>query len=241
MKLTAKREVVLCVVALAFLMPSAVLVATAAETKSEQPVVGRYAEARTCDVWTGPCFANGEMNLSGDRAVFAISIETGAWQGQQLDGLKIAASLDAEGTFGTEAEGRVRAVLFVDKRASETQHEALVALAKRLAPRRLANIVKVRREAITFTSVGVNDVRVAVGGGKELQLETSPLSSHCDKICGNESKFYPSLIPTTHAHCAKTKTHAYRGRDLGARWSDPGARSAMVGRFRFDPRRVVRR
>ena len=32
-------------------------------------LTGRYVEARTCDIWTGPCFANAEMNLTGKHAV----------------------------------------------------------------------------------------------------------------------------------------------------------------------------
>ena len=28
-------------------------------------VTGQHVEARTCDIWTGPCFANADMNLGG--------------------------------------------------------------------------------------------------------------------------------------------------------------------------------
>ena len=34
-------------------------------------ISGDYLESRTCDVWTGPCFANAEMNLGGKQAVLA--------------------------------------------------------------------------------------------------------------------------------------------------------------------------
>ena len=34
-------------------------------------VTGQYLESRTCDVWTGPCFANAEMNLGGKTALLA--------------------------------------------------------------------------------------------------------------------------------------------------------------------------
>ena len=30
---------------------------------------GEYVEARTADIFTGPCFANAEVNLMGDLAV----------------------------------------------------------------------------------------------------------------------------------------------------------------------------
>ena len=32
-------------------------------------ITGKYIEARTCDVWTGPCFANAEMGMGGKHAV----------------------------------------------------------------------------------------------------------------------------------------------------------------------------
>src|SRR5205807_3392233 len=32
---------------------------------------GQYVEARNCDVWTGPCFANADFNLTGKNAVMA--------------------------------------------------------------------------------------------------------------------------------------------------------------------------
>lgn len=193
-------------------------------------IVGEYAEARTCDVWTGPCFANGEMNLSGDHAVTAWSIAEGSWDGVRLDGLKIAASLDSEGTFGTDSEGEVRAVVYVDERAGAAQEKALLALAKELAPRYLKDIVKVHRRPIRFERDGLA-VRVQVGETPEVRLETKALAAHCDTICGNEAKFYPSLAKARDVKCAKTVAHVYRGADLGLRWSDPGARGAMVGRF----------
>ncbi len=50
-------------------------------------LTGKYIEARTCDVWTGPCFANAEMNLTGKHAVLGWKVEKGEFQGVSLDGL----------------------------------------------------------------------------------------------------------------------------------------------------------
>ena len=41
---------------------AAVLALTTAPA-SAAGITGQYMEARTCDVWTGPCFANAEVNL----------------------------------------------------------------------------------------------------------------------------------------------------------------------------------
>lgn len=191
---------------------------------------GDYAEARTCDVWTGPCFANGEVNLRGDHAVMAWSVSHGTVDGVGLDGLRVVVSIDAEGTLGAGFEGRVRAVVFVDDRASERQAEALVSLVKQLAPRHTGDIVKIHRSPITYRRDD-QSVRVQVGSRSEVELETTPLMAHCDTICGNETMFYPPIANTEKAACVKTVKHAYRGVDLGPRWSDPNARSAIVGRF----------
>jgi len=41
-------------------------------------IVGDYLEARTADVYTGPCFANGEMSLDGEEAMMAWRVRRGA-------------------------------------------------------------------------------------------------------------------------------------------------------------------
>jgi hypothetical protein len=50
-------------------------------------VRGDYLESRTCDVYTGPCFANGEVGISGREAVLAWRLESGSWEGVDVTGL----------------------------------------------------------------------------------------------------------------------------------------------------------
>ena len=42
-----------------------------------EEISGSYMEARTCQVYTGPCFANAEVNLTGKDALMAWNIEEG--------------------------------------------------------------------------------------------------------------------------------------------------------------------
>ncbi|MBI2432219.1 MAG: hypothetical protein HYV26_05055, partial [Candidatus Hydrogenedentes bacterium] len=44
-------------------------------------ISGQYLEFRSCDVYTGPCFANGEMDLSGKEAILVWAVDRGAWNG----------------------------------------------------------------------------------------------------------------------------------------------------------------
>src|SRR5438105_4098101 len=76
---------------------------------------GEYVEARTADVYTGPCFANAEVGLVGELAVFGWKVNKGDWHGVSLDGLSVVAAVKARHTLGDvyESSYPVRAVLMV--------------------------------------------------------------------------------------------------------------------------------
>jgi hypothetical protein len=196
---------------------------------------GTYVEARTCDVWTGPCFSNSEINLAGDHAVAAWSVEEGRWNGVRLDGLKVVAVIDSKGTLGTAEEGEARAVVFVDDKADASAERALVEMARSLAPRYLKNVVRLERRAVSLTRTGVGEAAVEVaskgGKGAEVKVATVPLGGKSDCVCGNEERAYEPLGKASAVECAKTRAHAFSGEGLGVTWSDPGKRSAMLGRF----------
>ncbi len=197
---------------------------------AEPVILGEYVEARTCDVWTGPCFANGEINLRGDNAVLAWVVRKGSWDGVELKDLAIVAVLDAEGTLTSNAEGKVRTVVYLDERATEEQGKALISMAVALSPKYLKDIVKIERKKIAYNREE-QSVDLRVGELAEVKIQTTTLSSHCDSICGNEASFYPSLATLAHTACAKTVENYYSGPALGLKWSDPNKRSAMLGAF----------
>src|ERR1700746_3509227 len=91
-------------------------------------ISGQYVEARTCDVWTGPCFANAEMNLTGKHAVLGWKIDRGSNAGGKLDGLGIVAVVAASDTLGLKQTAPSKAILIVDCKATPAQREALVSL-----------------------------------------------------------------------------------------------------------------
>ena len=63
-------------------------------------VSGRYIEVRSCDIFTGPCFANAEMGLNGQEAILAWGVNKGTWNGTDISGLKVIAVVRAENTLG---------------------------------------------------------------------------------------------------------------------------------------------
>src|SRR5271169_2962267 len=98
------KRVVLCaaLMALAASVGIASIVSVSsmpAAKPSASGINGSYVEVRSCDVYTGPCFANGEMNLCGREAIMSWSIRDGAFDGVKLDGLNVIAVVQADNTL----------------------------------------------------------------------------------------------------------------------------------------------
>ncbi len=193
------------------------------------PVVrGDYVEARTCDVWTGPCFSNSEINIRGKEAVAGWSVEKGIWDGETLDGLKVVAVLKSEGTLHSEWQGKVQAAMYVDQKATTAQAAALVSMARALSSKLLSDIVAVERGAISLKRDGLE---AALTVGEHLAIRTAPFCP-CDSICCHEEQSYPSICESAKVECAKTLENTYKGDALkDVRWSELNKRSGMVGRF----------
>src|SRR3954452_3113217 len=93
---------------------------------------GDYVEARTADVYTGPCFSNAEVFIYGNQAVMAWKVTEGEFDRVDLSGLSVAAAVKGTTTFSEDAPEQAKAVLIVDEKADSRQREALVALARSL-------------------------------------------------------------------------------------------------------------
>ena len=194
-------------------------------------ISGDYLEVRTSDVWTGPCFANGEVNLTGKEAVIAWSVTQGAWEGVSLEGLQVVAVLRANVTLGDPFAGPLRAksVLIVDKNATQEQSDALVSFARVMGGDLLKDVVWVRKAPVEI------DVRSGSGfaslkAGEFVELRTRALNHH-DMHCGNEAVYYPPLTSVATAKPAYALAHRFDGDGLGSTWSWPSKRSAFIGTF----------
>src|SRR2546426_12655997 len=117
-----------------------------------QNVRGSYIEARTADVYTGPCFANSEGGLVGELAVFGWKIDKGSWQGVSLDGLSVVGAVKASATLGDvyHTSYPVKSVLIIDDTASLEQRAALRSFAKKMGGDLLQDIVRVDYRPITL-------------------------------------------------------------------------------------------
>jgi hypothetical protein len=194
-------------------------------------ISGDYAEFRTADVYTGPCFANGEVGLTGEEAVMAWHVSAGQWEGVRLEGLSVIAVVRASATLGSPYSNPLpaRAVMIVDSLATAQQRAVLVRFAQAQAGPLLSTVVAVETSPIRF-EMGAHHGVVSVVANT-VKISTRPIASG-DVICHNEEVFYPPLAAhLTHAMPAVTLVGSYQGNHLGETWNDSGRRGAFVGHF----------
>jgi len=194
-------------------------------------VTGRYIEARTCDVWTGPCFANAEMNLIGKHAVLGWQVEKGTVGAVKLDGLAVVAVVAARDTLGLKQTGKGKAVVIVDQRANPEQRQALIDLARKQGGALLDNVVGVMSAEVKLDVCNCAEGGCATLDAGVARIETRCLNTQHDKKCGNESAFFPPLVKGVKVEPALAVEHTFKGKGIGETWSDAGRRGAYLGSF----------
>jgi hypothetical protein len=196
-------------------------------------VSGQYIESRTADVYTGPCFANSEVNLTGQEAVLAWHVDKGTWENVPLDGLSIAAVVRASATLGDAFSDPLpaKAVLIVDQRANAAQREALVNFAQAQAGKLLSTVVATEAEPIRFSVDASKHGTASLEVGNLAQITTRAITD-TDEICHNEDVYYQPLVShLTHAMPAVASKSSYSGNHLGSTWNESNRRSAFIGTF----------
>jgi len=167
---------------------SAVVSVSFAATVPARSIHGNYIEARTADVYTGPCFANGEAEQAGREAVFGWKIDSGDWHGVKLNGLSVVAVIRSEHTLGLSSEpvNPAKAVLIVDKSADAEQRLALQSFAKHMGGELLATVLKVDYAPIELTIEGnnIHGGAAKLTAGSLAEIQTRAMSA-ADHICGN--------------------------------------------------------
>jgi hypothetical protein len=216
---------------------SAILAAAAlsvcAAKKAAPAISGDYLEVRSCDVYTGACFANAEMGLAGREGMMVWRIQQGNWQGTSLDGLSVIAVVRTDASMGDlrYQPRQGKAVLIVDQKANVRQKEALASFARKMSGQLTAEVIETKTAPIsvnvggcsaggcaTVKAAGLVDISTRCLGGK-------------DHVCGNEETFYPPLTAVSAAAPVYTEVAAYRGTGLDLTWQISGTRGAFLGTF----------
>lgn len=210
------------------------LMAAGLQTRTQ--LRGDYIEARTADVFTGPCFANSEVDLVGKLAVFGWRVNRGEFQGVNLDGLSVVGVVRANNTLG-DPNGDpypVKSVVILDERANPEQRMALKAFAQRMAGDLLSDIVRtdVQNINLTFDKGNIHSAKATLTAGTLAKIETRAINEG-DHHCSNEITWYQPLNKLDHAMPAFALTHSFKGQGLDSTWSSPDKRSAFVGSFQL--------
>jgi hypothetical protein len=208
------------------------LLACLSISMAAQEIRGDYLETRSADVYTGQCFANGEVNLVGKEAILAWHVQSGSWNGVPLQGLTVAAAVRANGTLGDPYENPypAKAVLLVDDQATVPQQAALVNFAKRMGGELLNNVEQVIPTQMELVVNAEHHGAAMLRAGRFATVQTRSIGGQ-DHLCGNEVTFYPPLTELAHSMPAVALTDTYNGPGLGVSWDLHGKRSAFVGTF----------
>jgi hypothetical protein len=196
------------------------------------PLEGHYLEARTCQVYTGPCFANGEMGMAGKDAVLAWSIQQGDQDGVDLSGLHVALVVRASNTLGHQGFDNarlIRSMIIVDQAADALQREALVRFVRSQAAAATVDIAAIQSAPIRM-NLDITDLTGQLQVGDLITLNTRKARPG-DCICSNETAFYPPLTKLDGFVPGVTIDGEVTARTLGTRWSIPDTRTAYLGTF----------
>ena len=221
-------------IAIPFVVSAALAVSAA--TLPSNNVRGNYIEARSADVYTGPCFAMSEINLVGELGIVGWQIDKGMFEGVKLDGLSVVGVAKANATLGDPTAPVVaKSIIIVDDKATLEQRIALQHFAQRMGGDLLKDVIKVESAPIEFaiSSEGIHSRKVSLTAGTLARIQTRALEA-TDQVCHNESTFYPPLTEVDHAMPAFTESNSFQGQGLNTRWNIHNSRASFVGTFHID-------
>jgi hypothetical protein len=197
-------------------------------------ITGDYLESRSADVYVAQCFANSEVNLTGDQALLAWHVRNGSWDGQRLDGLTVIAAVKANATIGDPYASPypAKSVMLVDEQANPAQREALVSFAEHMGGKLVSSVVRVIPTTIEMNVLRDHEHhgQAILRAGTFAEIQTRALNEG-DHSCGAEVTYYPPLTKLEHSMAAVATTDEYQGPGLGVDWDRHGKRSAFVGTF----------
>ncbi len=199
-------------------------------------IEGDYMEMRTCDIFTGPCFANAEIGLSGKQAIMAWSIESGTHANVDLAGLNVVLVLNASDTltFGGRLNSKpepIESVVLADARANDEQRAALVEFVQQTAGEVAGEIKRVDYIEIEM-NVNHATMESQLSAGKHVQMASRKLKDG-DCVCTNEVLYYPPLTSVENSAPAYTVEASFGGAGLPVTFSSPGTRSTYLATFAY--------
>ncbi len=199
-------------------------------------IEGNYMEMRTCDIYTGPCFANAEIGLTGKQAIMAWNIERGAQDDVDLSGLNVVLVLNATDTlsFGGSLNSKpepIESVVLADVRANDAQREALVSFVREHAAQVAGEIQRVDFVEIDMALNHVS-MESSLTAGDAVRMASRKMQEG-DCVCTNEVLYYPPLASVDNSAPAFTLEASFQGAGLPVSFSNPSTRSTYLATFAY--------
>ena len=198
-------------------------------------IVGKYVEVRTCQVYTGPCFANGEVGSAGKNAIMTWRVDRGTFEDVDLAGHAVSIIVKASHTLGfngLDDAATTKAMIVIDSSADADQQAALQGFALAQTGIDEKDVTTVRAAQIEL-DFNMQDLTASVDVQDFAHIETRKARKG-DCICSNESAYYPPLTKLFQFVPGVTIKGDVKARALGTRWSVPDSRSAYLGVFNID-------
>jgi hypothetical protein len=209
-------------------LSAALIAGSAACVWAAPAVTGDYVEARSCNVYAGPCHFGSEYTTAGREAVMAWRVRHGAYAGQALDGLAAVAVVVGDDNLAVAGTPR-RTVFYIDERATPAQREALVAILRARTGADFGRLVAVRAAPIAFEEQS-DAVRVSVPKIARLDATKMP-DAACCRWPGQ--LWYDPLARAQGVKVGNAAVNEYDDGLLDVRWTHNGQNSVLFGDFTF--------
>ncbi len=193
---------------------------------SASDCAGEYVEARTASVFAGACHYNGEFVTAGREAVCAWRIGSGAWAGQDLAGVAIAAIVTADANLDERSAAR-RSTIVVDAALAPARAAAAVRWLAATRADLLGAVIEVRSVPLQFERDG-DGYTVVASGTIELRGELLPDRACCAMP---QDVWYAPFDRVDAPLVGLDTAFRVHAPSLGRDWSRPGENAAFVGRF----------
>ena len=219
----------------------ALVTASAPQLIAEPVLYGSYIEIQSESTTAGlrkvpglglsaKTFAN--RTAGAHRSILFWNIARGSWNGQSLDSLKIVTVIESHGVPGSPLEGAMKAVVYIDEKATAEEAAALLDLARELAPRYLKNVKRIRKAPIQFVKKG-HALRLSIRNHLAVDIETHEHDSAaiCEAVCGKDPQPGKPLSRHVKSEKALGQKSLYKAEDLDVRWSSTTSQSCLFGQF----------
>ena len=219
----------------------ALVTASAPRLIAEPVLYGSYIEIQSESTTAGlrkvpglglsaKTFAN--RTAGAHRSILFWNIARGSWNGQSLDSLKIVTVIESHGVPGSPLEGAMKAVIYIDEKATAEKAAALLDLARELAPRYLKNVKRIRKASIQFVKKD-HALRLSIRNHLAVDVETHEHDSAaiCEAVCGKDPQPGKPLSRHVKSEKALGQKSLYKAEDLDVRWSSTTSQSCLFGQF----------